>query len=171
MPWNTLTTYSAGEAVTSAEWNNLVENMSYLKAGRTRLAYDYGTASWSISAGAGTFQNDSGSAAFQLSITLADTGNILAMAVIRWESDTVRNLSTKFRFACDNGSSVVYGDDMDYISCNDVNNYRQYVCIGWFEDKAAATYTIYLQGARNTGTDTVNVENRTIAALSSSEVS
>ena len=165
MPWNTLNTYSAEEAVPSAEWNNMVENLSYLKAGRTQLEYDFGNTAWTITADAGVWEADTDATNFKLTLALADTGDFLIVAIIRFKSDEIATFSAKYRIKVTDGTTTWYGPDLDYESELAVDYYRQYVTIAMFEDKAAANYTVTLQGAREDAADTVVAEERFLAAI------
>ena len=166
MAWTTLTTYSADEAVPAAQWNAMVANLSYLKAGRPQLHGDFTTTAWSLGGAAGAWEADGDAANFKLTIVLGQAGFIIVGTTVRWTSDAADNASTKFRIKCDDASTPVYSTDMDYNTEPTADDNREYTCFGYFASLAAATYTVTLEGARRVITHTVGVSNRQLVAIS-----
>lgn len=163
MPWQTMTAASALLAYDAADFNKIVDNLSYLKAGRPSGYQDASTAAWTIAAGAGTFEDDSDAANFLLTVVVSVQSTVRIFASARWYSDTAR--TSAFKMRVHNATAGTSSVDNGYAGTGTVSNRECYVVMGEFTGLAAGTHVFILEGARASATDTVVVEDRVMVGL------
>lgn len=164
MPWTAMTAASAGVAYTAADFNKIVDNLTWLYAQRSipLAGYDQSVAAWAIAAGAGAFEADGDAANFKVAITNAVTCSFFAVGVVRWSSDTARDSSLKMQLEITDGVTPANGDDNGYQGTSNVGNKECYIVTGSWAAKAADTWTVTMRGARNNADDTVTIVDRSL---------